>query len=47
MQRICEKVGFQLHYDTDEGVFRAEIDLHGSPPPLAGADSGISPDRVI
>jgi acetyltransferase len=47
MQRICEKVGFQLHYDTDEGAFRAEIDLHGSPPPLAGAYSGISPDRVI
>jgi acetyltransferase len=47
MQRLCEKVGFQLHYDIDEGVLRAEIDVHGLPPPLAGADSGISPDRVI
>jgi acetyltransferase len=47
MQRLCEKVGFQLHYDTDEGALRAEIDLHGPSPVLSGADRGISTDRAV
>ena len=27
MQRVCRKLGFQLHEDVKEGVVKAEIDL--------------------
>jgi hypothetical protein len=27
MQRVCEKVGFKLRYDSDEQVVKAVIEL--------------------
>jgi hypothetical protein len=27
MQRICNKLGFEMRYDTSQDVFRAEIEL--------------------
>ncbi len=28
MQRVCQKLGFHLHRDTEEMVMKADLDLY-------------------